>query len=55
MCIRDRVTADAALHTRDLGGKATTRQVTDAVCARLRAQTAEAEAQAEPQAEPVSA
>ena len=51
----EQVTADAALHTRDLGGKATTRQVTDAVCARLRAQTAEAEAQAEPQAEPVSA
>ena len=29
------VTADPALHTRDLGGKATTRQVTDAVCRRL--------------------
>jgi tartrate dehydrogenase/decarboxylase/D-malate dehydrogenase len=32
----ERVTADAALHTPDLGGKATTRQVTDAVCAALR-------------------
>ena len=29
------VTADPALHTRDLGGKATTREVTDAVCRRL--------------------
>jgi tartrate dehydrogenase/decarboxylase/D-malate dehydrogenase len=29
------VTADRALHTRDLGGQATTQQVTDAVCARL--------------------
>ena len=29
------VTADPALHTRDLGGHATTVQVTDAVCARL--------------------
>jgi tartrate dehydrogenase/decarboxylase/D-malate dehydrogenase len=37
----EQVTADAALHTRDLGGQATTRQVTDAVCARLRAQVAE--------------
>ncbi|MGK7864487.1 tartrate dehydrogenase [Falsiroseomonas sp. E2-1-a4] len=33
----ERVTADAALHTPDLGGTATTRQVTDAVCAALRA------------------
>jgi tartrate dehydrogenase/decarboxylase/D-malate dehydrogenase len=32
----ERVTADAALHTPDLGGKATTRQVTDAVCDALR-------------------
>lgn len=31
------VTADPALHTRDLGGQATTRQVTEAVCARIRA------------------
>ncbi|MEZ5653319.1 MAG: tartrate dehydrogenase [Burkholderiaceae bacterium] len=31
------VTADTALHTRDLGGKAGTRQVTDAVCAALAA------------------
>ena len=30
------VTADRALHTRDLGGTATTRQVTDAVCQALR-------------------
>jgi len=29
------VTADPALHTGDLGGKATTRQVTEAVCARI--------------------
>jgi tartrate dehydrogenase/decarboxylase/D-malate dehydrogenase len=27
----ERVTADKALHTPDLGGKATTRQVTDAM------------------------
>jgi tartrate dehydrogenase/decarboxylase/D-malate dehydrogenase len=33
----ERVTADPALHTPDLGGKATTRQVTNAVCAALRA------------------
>ncbi|MGZ5829925.1 MAG: tartrate dehydrogenase [Xanthobacteraceae bacterium] len=32
----ERVTADTALHTPDLGGKATTRQVTDAVCEALR-------------------
>jgi len=31
------VTANPALHTRDLGGQATTQQVTDAVCAHLRA------------------
>jgi len=30
------VTANIALHTRDLGGKATTQQVTDAVCAAVR-------------------
>jgi tartrate dehydrogenase/decarboxylase/D-malate dehydrogenase len=29
------VTADPSLHTPDLGGAATTRQVTDAVCAAL--------------------
>jgi tartrate dehydrogenase/decarboxylase/D-malate dehydrogenase len=29
------VTADPSLHTRDLGGTATTAQVTQAVCARL--------------------
>jgi len=29
------VTADARLHTRDLGGRATTQEVTDAVCAQL--------------------
>ncbi|MEY4711262.1 MAG: hypothetical protein RIS88_712 [Pseudomonadota bacterium] len=29
------VTADTTLHTRDLGGQATTRQVTDAVCRQL--------------------
>jgi tartrate dehydrogenase/decarboxylase / D-malate dehydrogenase len=33
----ERVTADPALHTPDLGGKATTAQVTAAVCATLRA------------------
>ena len=32
----ERVTADPALHTPDLGGKATTRQVTEAVVAALR-------------------
>jgi tartrate dehydrogenase/decarboxylase/D-malate dehydrogenase len=31
----ERVTADPSLHSPDLGGKATTRQVTDAVCAAL--------------------
>jgi tartrate dehydrogenase/decarboxylase/D-malate dehydrogenase len=31
----EEVTADVALHTRDLGGNATTVQVTDAVCRRL--------------------
>ena len=31
----EQVTADKALHTPDLGGKATTRQVTDAVCKAL--------------------
>src|ERR1700752_4960521 len=33
----ERVTADPSLHTPDLGGKATTKQVTDAVCEALRA------------------
>ena len=28
----EHVTADHSLHTPDLGGKATTKQVTDAVC-----------------------
>jgi tartrate dehydrogenase/decarboxylase / D-malate dehydrogenase len=32
----ERVTADPALHTPDLGGRATTQQVTDAVCEALR-------------------
>jgi tartrate dehydrogenase/decarboxylase / D-malate dehydrogenase len=36
----ERVTADRALHTPDLGGKATTREVTDAVCAALAADNA---------------
>jgi tartrate dehydrogenase/decarboxylase/D-malate dehydrogenase len=31
----EHVTANAALHTRDLGGTATTRQVTEAVCAEV--------------------
>ena len=34
------VTADPALHTRDLGGTATTAQVTKAVCDRLAASAA---------------
>ena len=33
----ERVTADPKLHTPDLGGEATTRQVTEAVCEALRA------------------
>jgi tartrate dehydrogenase/decarboxylase/D-malate dehydrogenase len=33
----EKVTANAALHTRDLGGQATTVQVTDAVCGLLKA------------------
>ena len=33
----ERVTADVALHTRDLGGQATTAQVTRAVCAQITA------------------
>jgi tartrate dehydrogenase/decarboxylase/D-malate dehydrogenase len=32
----ERATADPALHTPDLGGAATTRQVTDAVLAAIR-------------------
>ena len=36
MKIIEQVTADKTLHTRDLGGNATTRQVTSAVCSRLR-------------------
>jgi tartrate dehydrogenase/decarboxylase / D-malate dehydrogenase len=35
----EQVTADPAMHTRDLGGKATTVQVTRAVCERLAAGT----------------
>jgi tartrate dehydrogenase/decarboxylase/D-malate dehydrogenase len=35
MAAIERVTADASLHTGDLGGKATTAQVTKAVCARM--------------------
>ena len=31
----EHVTADASLHTPDLGGKATTKQITDAVCEAL--------------------
>jgi tartrate dehydrogenase/decarboxylase/D-malate dehydrogenase len=37
MAAIEAVTATPALHTRDLGGTATTAQVTEAVCARLRA------------------
>jgi tartrate dehydrogenase/decarboxylase/D-malate dehydrogenase len=36
MAAIEAVTADPALHTRDLGGRATTAQVTQAVCERLR-------------------
>jgi tartrate dehydrogenase/decarboxylase/D-malate dehydrogenase len=36
----ERITADPALHTGDLGGKATTAQVTDAVCAILASDSA---------------
>jgi len=36
------VTANTALHTRDLGGNATTAQVTDAVCALLGAEQRQA-------------
>ena len=36
----EQVTAEPALHTRDLGGNATTAQVTEAVCARLTAAVA---------------
>jgi isocitrate/isopropylmalate dehydrogenase len=32
----ERATANKSLHTPDLGGKATTKQVTDAVCETLR-------------------
>ena len=35
MAAIESVTADPSLHTGDLGGKATTRQVTEAVCARI--------------------
>ena len=35
MAAIESVTAEPALHTRDLGGRATTTQVTDAVCARI--------------------
>ncbi len=38
MRVIESVTADPALHTRDLGGQATTHQVTQAVCERLREQ-----------------
>jgi tartrate dehydrogenase/decarboxylase / D-malate dehydrogenase len=37
MAAIEQVTADPALHTRDLGGAATTAQVTEAVCARVAA------------------
>ena len=37
MAAIESVTADRSLHTRDLGGTATTAQVTDAVCARIAA------------------
>jgi tartrate dehydrogenase/decarboxylase/D-malate dehydrogenase len=37
MAVIEQVTADPALHTRDLGGSATTAEVTQAVCARIAA------------------
>jgi tartrate dehydrogenase/decarboxylase / D-malate dehydrogenase len=37
MTVIESVTAERALHTGDLGGKATTAQVTDAVIARIQA------------------
>jgi tartrate dehydrogenase/decarboxylase/D-malate dehydrogenase len=37
MAAIEAVTAEASLHTRDLGGRATTAQVTAAVCARIEA------------------
>ena len=37
MAAIERVPANPALHTRDLGGRATTAQVTEAVCALLAA------------------
>jgi tartrate dehydrogenase/decarboxylase/D-malate dehydrogenase len=36
MTVIEQVTADPSLHTGDLGGKATTAQVTQAVCDRMR-------------------
>ena len=36
MRVIEKITATPALHTRDLGGIATTAQVTDAVCRELR-------------------
>ena len=38
MAAIEAVTADASLHTRDLGGQATTREVTEAVCRHLTSQ-----------------
>ena len=35
MAAIETVTANTKLHTRDLGGRATTQEVTDAVCAQL--------------------
>jgi tartrate dehydrogenase/decarboxylase/D-malate dehydrogenase len=35
MAAIEHITANSLLHTRDLGGVATTAQVTDAVCAQL--------------------
>jgi tartrate dehydrogenase/decarboxylase/D-malate dehydrogenase len=35
MAAIEEVTADRGLHTRDLGGEATTEEVTRAVCARV--------------------
>ena len=43
MAAIEKVTANPALHTRDLGGLATTDQVTAAVCQHLNTATASAE------------
>ena len=43
MGVIERVTAEPSLHTRDLGGEASTAEVTEAICARIGAVTGELE------------